>query len=661
MPREGARRSRRFWRRTAFGLLVSLLLALCASALTYAWDRQRKLRDRAERNADIASSLRIGLSTPVESLYALQSFLSVQRGAPLTLAQFREFCAPALRRRPEIAGLEWFPLVREEERATFEGYVAREQPGFEIREPTRAGPLVRAVPRPEHVPLTFMEPMTELVRGLDLAFDPERIAPVKRALASGRTTLSDRFQLVEDPPHALSVAAYAPVTRAVWVDASALQDRRFERGVAVALFRLSPLIASALKARDLEGLGVELWDPHAPEAARLLYRSGNVDVAAERDEADVPFVDRRYRLVVYSSGPGVELSPLIAFAGTLFSGFVLTALLDARRREKTLARAAQRLGQYQLESRIASGGMGTVYRAHHALLRRPTAIKIAHEEQAAATFEKEVLVTSTLTHPNTVVVYDFGRGEDGAFYCAMEYIDGYDLEQLVRDHGPLPAGRVIRLLLQATGSLAEAHEKSLVHRDVKPSNLMVTERGGTHDFVKVLDFGLARPQSEARAEGGTVVSVGFAGTPGYVAPEVIAGSPATPRSAGFSLGAVGDFLLTGQGPFTNPSSSTDSLTRTLTAEPAPLPQDVPEALARILLCCLRKSADERPLSMIVLGERLREALAACPPWTRSDAERWWREHPPGDGKATVSSVATFVPAGRGLPLGTRSSASGSSS
>jgi CHASE1-domain containing sensor protein len=411
MPREGGRRSRRFWRRTLFGLLASFLFALIAAAVTYAWDRQRRVRAQATRNADIASSLRTGLATPVESLYAVQAFLAVRRGAPLTLARFRDFCAPAVRRRPEIAALEWFPLVEGESRADFELLVGRDQPGFEIREPTRAGPMVRAVPRPAHVPLTFMEPPVDEVRGLDLAFDPERIAPVHRAFENGRATLSDRFQLVEDPPGVLSVAAYAPVTHAVWMDPAAAGGRTFSRGVAVALFRLSPLIQSALKTRDLGGLDVELWDPHAPEASRLLYRSGDPAPSADRDEAEVPFVDRTYRLVVYSNGARVGFAPLFAFVLTLLGSVGVMALLDARRRARRLALAAARLGQYQLEARIASGGMGTVYRAHHALLRRPTAIKIAHEEQAAAAFEKEVLVTSTLTHPNTVVVYDFGRGE----------------------------------------------------------------------------------------------------------------------------------------------------------------------------------------------------------------------------------------------------------
>jgi serine/threonine-protein kinase len=280
-------------------------------------------------------------------------------------------------------------------------------------------------------------------------------------------------------------------------------------------------------------------------------------------------------------------------------------------------------------------------------LRRPTAIKIANADLSPASFEKEVLLTSTLTHPNTVVVYDFGRGKDGAFYCAMEYIDGYDFEMLVQEHGPLPPARAIRLLLQAAASLEEAHGKGLVHRDVKPGNIMLTERGGTRDFVKVLDFGLARP----RVGVGPVPaqSVLFAGTPGYAAPEVIAGSPATPASDVFSLGAVAYFLLAGHGPFTELGSSADALTRTLATEPPRLPSTVPEPLARVVLACLAKLPEERPPSMVSLCERLRAALTDCAPWTRDDAERWWADHPPRSSAGSPASQATFAPASRGLP------------
>jgi serine/threonine-protein kinase len=186
-----------------------------------------------------------------------------------------------------------------------------------------------------------------------------------------------------------------------------------------------------------------------------------------------------------------------------------------------------------------------------------------------------------------------------------------------------------------------------VHRDVKPSNIMLTERGGTRDFVKVLDFGLARSQLVPGNSGPR--SVTFAGTPGYAAPEVIAGSAAGPASDVFSLGAVAHFLLAGQGPFSAADSTTDALTRTLSAEPAPLPADTPDALARVVRACLEKSPSLRVASMTALAERLRGALASCTPWTREDAEHWWRDHPPSRiSSPLTSSAATFVPAGRGL-------------
>jgi predicted Ser/Thr protein kinase len=627
---------------------VSALLSIGILCASYFWVRQTRQRAAALSGAEVASRLRTGLATPVELLHAVQQLMSVSRVEPLSLAQFRQFCAPALARHPEIAGLEWFPLVAGDERGDFERWVAREQPGFEVREPTRAGPMVRAVPRAEHVPLTFMEPFVREVQGLDLAFDPERLAPVHRALAGGRATLSDRFQLVEDPPHVSSVAVYAPVYAAAWADPAHSGGNLYARGVAVALFRLSPLLAVLLDAGSLDNQGIELWDPAAPEPSRLIHRAGHFEPGAIRIEADVPFVDRTYRLVVFES-TGVGWVPFLAFALTLIAAGSVVALLEMRRKARWLTRAAERLGQYQLDERIARGGMGSVYKAHHALLRRPTAIKIANAELSPASFEKEVRLTSALTHPNTVMVYDFGRGKDGAFYCAMEYIDGYDFEMLVRAHGPLPPARAIRLLLQAAASLEEAHDKGLVHRDVKPANIMLTERGGTLDFVKVLDFGLARARAGVGVGPILAQSALFAGTPGYAAPEVIAGSPATPASDVFSLGAVGYFLVAGRGPFSESGSSADALTRTLATQPAELPHDVPEAMARLLMACLAKLPEERPPSMGSLSERLRAALLDCAPWTRDDAVRWWAEHPPRASDGAPSSQATFAPASRGLP------------
>jgi protein kinase-like protein/CHASE domain-containing protein len=628
-------------------VLLPLVAAVLAFAATALWEREQQTRASARRNADIASSLRTGLATPAELLYATQAFLDLERREPLALSEFRAFAAPALARHPELAGLEWFPLVRAEQRAVFERWVGLEQPGFAIREPTRAGDMVPAVRRPLHAPLTFMEPLVASVLGLDLAFDPARMLPLERALLENRATLSDRFQLVEDPPDVMSVVVYAPVTHASWVDPTQTDGERFARGVAVALFRVSPLIRNALGAFGLEGVAIEVRDPAAAAPVQLLYSSGTPEPHEVAEVSDVPFFDRIYRLHVYTHDEPLGAGPMLACALALLATASGLGLAEARDRARRLARTAQRLGQYHLEARIASGGMGTVYRARHALLRRPTAIKIANEGRSASSFEAEARVTSTLTHPNTVVVYDYGRGSDGSFYCAMEYLEGYDLEQLVERHGPLPPGRVIRLLLQAAGSLEEAHGRGLVHRDIKPSNIMLTQRGGTSDFVKVLDFGLARSQLGPATS--AEPSVTFAGTPGYASPEVIGGGIATAACDVFSLGAVGHYLLAGRGPFSMPGSSTEALTRTLSAPPERLPASVPEALGRVLGACLAKAPSDRPASMAALAERLRTALGSCEPWTRQDADRWWREHPPEPVSAPVaSSSATFLPAGRGL-------------
>ena len=140
--------------------------------------------------------------------------------------------------------------------------------------------------------------------------------------------------------------------------------------------------------------------------------------------------------------------------------------------------------------------MGVVFRANHAMLWRSTAIKLLPPEksgaEARARFEQEVQHTSRLTHPNTVAIYDYGRTREGVFYYAMEYLDGLNLEQLVRRFGAQPSARVVHLLKQVCASLAEAHATGLVHRDVKPANLVLCERWGSADVVKVVDFGLVR-------------------------------------------------------------------------------------------------------------------------------------------------------------------------
>ena len=185
---------------------------------------------------------------------------------------------------------------------------------------------------------------------------------------------------------------------------------------------------------------------------------------------------------------------------------------------------AKQLGQYELENKLGAGGMGVVYKAHHAMLRRPTAVKMLSIDKvdaaSTARFEREVQITCQLNHPNTIAIYDYGRTPEGVFYYAMEFLDGLDLQQLVEKYGPQPEGRVIHILKQVCGSLYEAHSKGLVHRDIKPSNIMLNRRGSEPDVVKVLDFGLVKALDENKNAGMTA-NASLTGTPLYMSPEAI--------------------------------------------------------------------------------------------------------------------------------------------
>lgn len=296
---------------------------------------------------------------------------------------------------------------------------------------------------------------------------------------------------------------------------------------------------------------------------------------------------------------------------------------------RTEAARIRRLGQYTLERQIGAGGMGVVYRASHAMLRRPTAIKLLPPDRAwggsLARFEREVQITAGLSHPNTVAIYDYGRTPDGLFYYAMEYLDGINLENLVRTDGPQPAGRVLAILDQVCGALSEAHERGLVHRDIKPANVILTERGGEPDVAKVVDFGLVRPV----VTDGPRLTVSMAGvltgTPLYLSPESLTSPDGSdPRSDLYALGAVGYFLIAGR-PIFDGATVAEIIGHHLHTEPVPpsqrLGHPVPADLEAVLMQCLRKNPDERPSSARELRERLRRCRV--PAWSPAEARAWW--------------------------------------
>ena len=292
----------------------------------------------------------------------------------------------------------------------------------------------------------------------------------------------------------------------------------------------------------------------------------------------------------------------------------------------------KRLGQYTLESKLGEGGMGVVYRAHHAMLRRPTAIKILRPEIAGEDglrrFEREVLLTASLSHPSTIAVFDYGRTPQGLFYYAMEYLDGLNLEQLVKADGPQPPARVAHIMRQVCGALAEAHGVGLIHRDVKPANIILSERGGMPDVAKVVDFGLVKSFEEAAASGDLEVTSAnlIVGTPLYMAPEAIGGNTALDgRSDLYALGAVGYFLLTGT-PVFSAKSHVEIFAHHLHTPPeAPSLRSgnpVPDELERIILKCLAK----RPSDRYENAKALHNALDHCTerwPWDGDVALQWW--------------------------------------
>ncbi|NUO50864.1 MAG: serine/threonine protein kinase [Polyangiaceae bacterium] len=292
--------------------------------------------------------------------------------------------------------------------------------------------------------------------------------------------------------------------------------------------------------------------------------------------------------------------------------------------------ASKKLGPYELDEMIGQGGMGAVFLARHALLRRPTAVKLLLPEAMGTAslerFEREVQHTARLTHPNTVAIYDYGRTPNGVFYYAMEYLDGADLQRLVDKCGPLDPRRAVHVLLQICGALAEAHGAGLVHRDLKPANVLLCERGGVADVAKVLDFGLVkRLDSE---DTGTTAQFSLIGTPSYLAPEAILSAKGfDTRSDVYAVAALGYFLLSGTAVFEG-RTVVEVCARHLTDMPVPLSvragDHIPRELDALLLQCLSKDAGERPRDAAELRQKL---LACCiAPWSENEATEWWSEH-----------------------------------
>jgi eukaryotic-like serine/threonine-protein kinase len=333
----------------------------------------------------------------------------------------------------------------------------------------------------------------------------------------------------------------------------------------------------------------------------------------------------------------------------LTSGLAITTshVIYGLRRE---IHEARRLGQYTLEEKLGEGGMGVVYRASHAMLRRPTAVKLLAPEKAGletiGRFEREVRLTARLTHPNTITIYDYGRTPEGIFYYAMELLEGATLEEVVEVGGALPPGRAIHVGGQIASALVEAHSAGLIHRDIKPANVILCERGGIPDVVKVVDFGLVR-----ELEAGTALSRAgtVSGTPLYLAPEAIRSPDQVDASADlYALGGVMYYLLAGDHVF-HGRTTVEVCAHHLHSEPTPIAERVreplPEGLGKLVMDCLNKDPALRPQSAAKLLERL-QSCALATPWTPQAARDWWvanaeklRAHHASHGSSAASTIA----------------------
>jgi len=276
--------------------------------------------------------------------------------------------------------------------------------------------------------------------------------------------------------------------------------------------------------------------------------------------------------------------------------------------------------------------MGEVYLAEHQLLKRPCAVKMirsgaATDPQALARFECEVRLTATLSHPNTVEIYDYGRSEDGTYYYVMEYLPGLSLAELVERYGPLPPARMVYLLRQVCGALREAHAAGLIHRDIKPSNIIAARRGGMDDVAKLFDFGLVRLASTVRAADRSAEGQ-VLGTPLFMSPEqATASRELDERSDIYSLGAVAYYLLTGRPPFEGEDGIAVMIAhaRDPVAPPSRVRSGIPKDLERVVLLCLAKDASERFQDAASL-ERALGACACADNWDQDQAARWWRDY-----------------------------------
>ncbi|MCC6214909.1 MAG: serine/threonine protein kinase [Polyangiaceae bacterium] len=332
--------------------------------------------------------------------------------------------------------------------------------------------------------------------------------------------------------------------------------------------------------------------------------------------------------------------------------------------------------RFQVVELLGQGGMGAVFRAEHVHMKKPVALKVLHRvmtylPEVVARFEREAVAAGRIDHPHVATALDFGRLEDGSFYLVLEYVDGRSLGSLLKQ-GPLPQTRAVQVAAQVAEALAAAHAAGIVHRDLKPENVMLIERAGEGDFVKVLDFGIAKVAAAEGSSGEAITRAGTVfGTPEYMAPEQASGREVDARADLYALGAIVYDMLAGRPPF-HAEDVAETLRLQIAGALPPFPGGIDPELEALARALLEKDAARRPQSAAEVAAQLRtlhDRMARNDPGSvsvpealtsRSDAASQpsldWRSSGPGTlpgapGGARAPSHAQIDPAASGGALG----------